>query len=329
MKTAEYVSPSHPDKICDQISDSILDEALRQDKSSRVAVEVMGGHGKIKITGEITTEANLNYEDIAKRVYKDYGYEDKVDVEVNVTSQSAEIKSGVDSGGAGDQGIMIGYACNENRFKIPQEHLIARSLIEFVYKNKRVDAKSQVTISGDRVNCIVVSAADIDTDSLKEMVNTWKRIDEPFIKRMNFEDCEIITNPAGDWSMSGFEADTGLTGRKVVVDSYGPRAPVGGGAFSGKDGTKVDRSGAYMARKIALSYLEDREAREVLVKLGYVIGKSEPIMKRVLIDGEEEEIIGFDLKPEDIIKNLGLEKPIYNDLARWGHFGRNGFSWEN
>ena len=329
MKTAEYVSPSHPDKVCDQISDAILDEALKQDKNSRVAVEVMGGHGKIKITGEVTTKASLSYEQIAKDVYEDCGYESEIDVEVNITSQSEEIKRGVDEGGAGDQGIMIGYACNENKFKIPQEYLLARDLIKFIYESKKVDAKSQITVSGDKVDFIVVSAADFESDNLRKIVNSWISQDKPFIEKMNFKNCKIIPNPAGDWSMSGFDADAGLTGRKIVVDSYGPRVPVGGGAFSGKDATKVDRSGAYMARKIALNYLKNREAQEVLVKLGYVIGMSEPVMKEVVIDKKKEEIEGFNLKPNNIIQDLELRSPIYGDLARWGHFGRKDVNWEN
>jgi len=328
MKTAEYVSPSHPDKVCDQISDSILDEALKQDKNSRVAIEVMGGHGKIKITGEVNTEATLYHKRIAEKVYKDCGYDDEIDIEVNIAPQSKEIKNGVDHGGAGDQGIMVGYACNENKFKIPQEYLLARDLLKFIYKFKKVDAKSQITISKNRVDNIVLSAADIKADCLWQMVNEWISQNKPFIERMNFKSCKIIPNPAGDWSVSGFRADTGLTGRKIVVDSYGPRVPVGGGAFSGKDATKVDRSGAYIARKIAIDYLKKRKAKEVFVKLGYVIGKTEPVMKEVVVDGKGEEITGFNLKPEDIIQDLELKKPIYKDLARWGHFGRDRLCWE-
>ncbi len=328
IKTAEYVSPSHPDKVCDQISDKILDECLKGHKKSRVAVEVMGGHGKIQIMGEITTKADLDYKKIAEEVYVSCGYEKGIDIEVNIKAQSREISKGVDSGGAGDQGIMIGYACNENEFKIPEEHLLARDLIEFIYEFKKTDAKTQVTVSGESVGVIVISAAGILKEDLEDLTYSWIDSDKPFVERMNFKNVEVMANPAGNWSMSGFEADTGLTGRKIVVDSYGPRVPVGGGCFSGKDPTKVDRSGAYMARKIALDYLNSFEGKEVIVKLGYVIGMREPVMKIAAVDGRVLNIEGYDLTPRGIIKNLSLKRPIFEDLARNGHFGRKGLFWE-
>ena len=325
IRTSEFVTPSHPDKVCDQIADSILDECLKQDKNSRVAVEVMGGHGKLNITGEITTTAKVNYEKKALKVCKENGY-GKVAVEVNISKQSPEISKGITEGGAGDQGIMIGYACRENKSFIPQEHYLARDLSRLLYERHKKDGKTQITIYGRKVKIIVASMADVSGENLKKMIKEWSK--QSRFKEFDFANCKIVTNPAGDWSKSGFEADTGLTGRKIVIDSYGPRVPVGGGCFSGKDPTKVDRSGAYMARKIALDYLRNKKASEVFVKLAYVIGKKEPVMKTVQFDSNREEISGYDLTPEGIVRCLDLKKPIYKELSRFGHFGRKGLPWE-
>lgn len=328
MRTAEYVTPSHPDKVCDQISDAILDECLKQDKNSRVAVEAMGGHGKLKLTGEITTGASVDYKKIAKKVYEDCGYDDTIDVETNISKQSQEISQGVDVGGAGDQGIMIGYACSDNALKIPQEYALSRDLAFFIYDKYKVDGKTQVTMSGESVACIVASFAEIESSKLEELIEEWIKSENKLFSKEDFKDCEIICNPAGDWSMCGFEADAGLTGRKIVVDSYGPRVPVGGGAFSGKDATKVDRSGAYMARKVALNYLNKFDADQVMVKLGYAIGKPQPVMKVAYVDNKVIEIDNFDLTPENIIKSLKLTESKFKDLARYGHFGRMNLEWE-
>ncbi len=327
IRTAEYVTPSHPDKVCDQISDAILDACLEEDKNSRVAVETMGGHGKLKITGEITTGAEVDYEKVAREVYKECGYEDDLEVEVNIAKQSQEISQGVDVGGAGDQGIMVGYACSENEVKLPQEYALAKDLAFFLYDRYTVDGKTQVTIKDGSVDCLVASFADLKSEKLEELIDEW--IDcQQLADKDDFKNSEIICNPAGDWSMSGFEADAGLTGRKIVVDGYGPRVPVGGGAFSGKDATKVDRSGAYMARKVALDYLDKFDAEEVIVKLGYAIGKSDPVMNVAYVDGEVKEIDDYDLTPENIIKSLKLTESKFKDLARYGHFGRLGLEWE-
>lgn len=328
IRTAEYVTPSHPDKVCDQISDAILDACLREDKNSRVAVETMGGHGKLKITGEITTGADPDYKKIAEEVYRNCGYEDDLDIEVNISKQSQEISQGVDTGGAGDQGIMVGYACDENHLKIPQEYALARDLAFFLYDKFKVDGKTQLTMNGNSTQLLLASFSELKSERLKELILNWIESDSELLKKVDFKDCEIICNPAGDWEMSGFEADAGLTGRKIVVDSYGPRVPVGGGAFSGKDATKVDRSGAYMARKVALEYLNKFNASEVTVKLGYAIGKAQPVMKIADVDGKVVEIDDFDLTPENIIKSLELAEPGYLDLARHGHFGRSNLRWE-
>ncbi len=324
IRTSEFVTPSHPDKVCDQVADSILDEALKQDKMSRMAIEVMGGHGMLNIVGEVETKSKIDYEKQALKVCAQCGY-DSVSVNVNISKQSSEIARGVSGGGAGDQGIMTGYACKENDLFIPQEHYLARDLSSFLYKRHKKDGKTQITTYGKEVKIIVASMADVPKKKLEEITKEWI---ENKRKEINFENCKIIANPAGDWSRSGFEADTGLTGRKIVVDSYGPRVSVGGGSFSGKDPTKVDRSGAYMARRIALDYLKKRKVSEVFVKLAYVIGKKEPVMKTIQFGNKREIITDYDLTPKGIIKRLDLRKPIYKKTSRFGHFGKTGFTWE-
>jgi len=319
VKTAECVSPKHPDKLCDQISDAILDACLEQDPDSRVAIETMGGHGIITITGEFTTKAYINAREIAQRVTgNQYG------VQTNIVSQSPEIANGVDTGGAGDQGIMVGYACRDNEAMIPQELYLARSLCKFIYEKHPYDGKTQITLGDDGyVSVIVASFQNVDKYDLYELVSEWIDVVE-----YPHAGCVIHANPAGDWNQGGFEADTGVTGRKLAVDNYGPQIPIGGGAFSGKDATKVDRSGAYMARKIAVDMLSaDPEAKEVIVKLAYAIGVADPVMITANVDGKEIDVINAVAKPQDIIKFLDLKKPQYEETAKWGHFG-NGFKWD-
>ena len=320
-RTAESVSPKHPDKLCDQISDAILDAYLTEDPNSRVAVEVCGGHGKIFITGEVTSTAkNINYESIARRIAGDN------EITVNLVEQSPEIAQGVDIGGAGDQGIMIGYACNETPELLPREVILARRLNQFIYDQHPYDGKTQVTLNGDYVSSIVASFQNTTKDELNLLVNqfiiNWQLSSAP-----NSE-IELHLNPAGDWHQGGFEADTGLTGRKLIVDNYGPRIPIGGGAFSGKDPSKVDRSAAYMARCVAVDYLKNRQANEVFVRLAYAIGHADPLEQTVIIDGVHEKITGYDLTPQGIIDFLNLKRPIYEATARYGHFGE-GFDWDN
>ncbi|MDD5711053.1 MAG: methionine adenosyltransferase domain-containing protein [Candidatus Colwellbacteria bacterium] len=318
MRTYEFVSPKHPDKICDRIADAILDAYLKKDPDARVAVEVMGGHGKIKITGEITSSATVDLVSIAHKV-SDSDY----DVEVFVSKQSPEIARGVDNGGAGDQGIMVGYACDETPNFMPRGYELARQLCKDIYAQYPFDGKVQITLDADRINAVVVSFQNSKTKDLEELVRGLIKADRYFI------------NPAGEWSIGGFEADSGLSGRKLVIDNYGPYVPVGGGSFSGKDPTKVDRSGAYMARRIAVGLLKTRNAKEVLVYLAYVIGVAEPVMKNACIfhpepgrmGGEWVEVEGYNLKPRDIIATLELKRPIYEETASFGHFGR-GFIWE-
>jgi len=313
IKTAEFVSPKHPDKICDQIADAILDAYLVKDKYSRTAIEVIGGHNLITILGEVKSSVNIK-EIFIKKIIKSF-IGDKFDIRIHLEEQSPEIAQGVDIGGAGDQGIMIGYACNETKNYMPLEYELARDLCRKIYKKYSYDGKTQITLEGNKVLRVVAS---FQNTKVKELDNLVKSI---------IKSEEYIINPAGDWRIGGFNADSGLTGRKLIVDSYGPRVPVGGGSFSGKDSTKVDRSGAYMARRIAVDYLKKYKANEILVKLAYAIGKEEPLMKSVIIDGKEREIKDYDLKPNNIIKSLDLRKPIYTKTSQWGHFG-NGFKWD-
>lgn len=316
-RTAESVSPGHPDKLCDQISDAILDAYLAQDPMSRVAAEACGGHGVVFVTGEITSTADVDIPAIVKRIAGD-----DVEVHTKVVKQSPEIAQGVDTGGAGDQGIMIGYACDETPELLPLEVVLSRKLNQYIYKSHPYDGKTQVTIAPDgTIDSIVASFQNVPHDELEKLVREF--ISEQGLRGK----LELHINPAGDWQQGGFDADTGLTGRKLIVDNYGPRIAIGGGCYSGKDATKVDRSAAYMARKIAVDYLKKRHAHEVLVRLAYAIGHTEPLEKTVIIDGQPEEIEGYDLTPQGIIKYLDLRRPIYEDTAKWGHYGNN-FPWD-
>lgn len=316
-RTAESVSPKHPDKLCDRISDAILDAYLAQDPYSRVAAETCGGHGVVFVTGEITSTGDV---DIEKIVHDIAGPD--VEVHTKIVKQSPEIAQGVDTGGAGDQGIMIGYATDETPELLPLEVVLSRRLNQFIYEQYPYDGKTQVTLNPDgEVESIVASFQNVSKEDLEKKVRDF--IAERGLKGK----LELHINPAGDWNQGGFDADTGLTGRKLIVDNYGPRVAIGGGCYSGKDATKVDRSAAYMARRIAVDYLKKRGAHEVLVRLAYAIGYAEPLEKTVVIDGKPEEIEGYDLTPNGIIKYLDLRRPIYAKTAEYGHYG-NGFDWD-
>lgn len=316
-KTAESVSPKHPDKLCDRISDAILDAYLREDLDARVAAETCGGHGVVFVTGEITSTADVDIPSIVHRIAGD-----NIEVHTKIVKQSPEIAAGVDAGGAGDQGIMIGYACDETPELLPREVVLARRLNQYIYKKYPYDGKTQITIAPDgSIDSIVASFQNVPHDELEKLV-------QEFIKEHNLgHDIKLHINPAGDWQQGGFDADTGLTGRKLIVDNYGPRVAIGGGCYSGKDPSKVDRSAAYMARKIAVDYLHRRHAHEVLVRLAYAIGYAEPLEKTVIIDGQPEIITGYDLTPNGIIKFLNLKRPIYEKTAEYGHYGE-GFDWD-
>ena len=316
-RTAESVSPKHPDKLCDRISDAILDAYLAQDPYSRVAAETCGGHGVVFVTGEITSTGDV---DIEKIVHDIAGPE--VEVYTRIVKQSPEIAQGVDTGGAGDQGIMIGYATDETPELLPLEVVLSRRLNQFIYEQYPYDGKTQVTLNPDgEVESIVASFQNVSKEDLEKKVRDF------IAERGLTGKLELHINPAGDWNQGGFDADTGLTGRKLIVDNYGPRIAIGGGCYSGKDATKVDRSAAYMARRIAVDYLKKRGAHEVLVRLAYAIGYAEPLEKTVIVDGKPEEIEGYDLTPNGIIKYLDLRRPIYAKTAEYGHFG-NGFDWD-
>lgn len=310
IKTAEFVSPMHPDKICDYIADSILDAYLENDKNSRCAIEVMGGHNLVTINGEVTSLSKPNIEELVQNIVgKDFK------VLSNLSLQSPQIAQGVDTGGAGDQGIMKGYATRETETLLPLEYELARNLCQKVFEVYPYDGKTQVTIEDGVVTTVVVSfqnSKNVDLLPLVQKVITAK---------------EYLINPAGEWDLGGFDADTGLSGRKLIVDNYGPEHTIGGGSFSGKDYTKVDRSGAYVARKIAVQLLKRHNAKEVETKIAYAIGKSEPVMAVAIIDGVESAITGYDLTPKGIRKDLKLDEVKYKETCTWGHFGR-GFSWE-
>ena len=309
-KTAEFVSPMHPDKICDFIADSILDAYLAEDKNSRVAVEVMGGHGLITINGEVTSQGSPDIEGLVHGIV---GPDFKVIQ--NIVLQSSEIAQGVDTGGAGDQGIMKGYATNETQEMLPLEYLLARNLCQKIFEIYPYDGKTQVTVENGNVLTVVASFQNTKNDELLKLV---QRI---------LPSQEYLINPAGEWVQGGFDADTGLSGRKLIVDNYGPEIPIGGGSFSGKDYTKVDRSGAYMARKIAVELLAKNNAKEVFVKLAYAIGKKDPVMAVAVIDGNEKEITDYDLSPKGIREYLKLDTVKFANTCTWGHFGRK-FNWD-
>ena len=318
VRTAECVSPGHPDKLCDRISDNLLDLYLEGDPNSRCAIETAGGHGKVFITGEVTSLTTVSDEqirDVVKRI------SDVDDVIIHIVKQSPEIAQGVDTGGAGDQGIMIGYACNDNDQKLQQEYYLSRELNKVVYGFYPFDGKTQVTIDDNNIR-VVCSFQNAPTDILEQIVVQF--FEERYPK-YNIQ--SLHCNPAGNWNIGGFEADAGVTGRKLAVDNYGPRVPIGGGAFSGKDATKVDRSAAYMARRIAVEYLELYGGYECTVTLAYAIGYDQPLQATANCDGHIVKIEGYDLTPKGIIDFLDLKQPIYKDTSLFGHMGC-GFNWK-
>ena len=320
IRTAECVSPMHPDKMCDRISDTLLDLHLEQDPKSRVAIETCGGNGLVYITGEVTSTAIITEEEI-KKVVHDITTDDTIEVIININSQSPEIANGVDTGGAGDQGIMIGYACRDNKEFLPQEYFLSRELNKFVFDKYPYDGKTQVTLNGNSLR-VVCSFQNAPGKELQKLVMEYfEDYPDYFIEALH-------CNPAGDWNIGGFTADAGVTGRKLAVDNYGPRVPLGGGAFSGKDSTKVDRSAAYMGRRIAVDILEERpEVKEVMIQLAYAIGYDQPLQATAIVDGEHEFIKGYDLSPKGIIDFLELTKPIFGKTAGFGHMGA-GFNWK-
>lgn len=364
--TSESVSEGHPDKICDQISDAILDAYLEQDPFSRVACETFVSTGLVLVGGEITSKAkNINIQEIVRNVIRDIGYTesgvgfdaDSCSVLSAIHSQSPDIAMGVNTGGAGDQGMMFGYACTETPEFMPAPIMYAHKLVQklaTIRKKEphlmpylRPDAKSQVTVEYDsagnilRVDTIVVSTQHAPTVKQKQIrddvINYVIRTVVP--EHLLDKKTRYFINPTGRFEIGGPHGDSGLTGRKIIVDTYGGRAPHGGGAFSGKDPTKVDRSAAYAARHLAKNIVAAKLAKECLIQVAYAIGVAEPVSIHVntfgtgvVPDTKLAEFIlkEIDLTPRGIIERLKLRRPIYRLTASYGHFGRSEktFTWE-
>lgn len=327
-RTAEAVAAGHPDKVCDQIADAILDAYLKEDPKTRAAIEVMGGHGMVFVTGELTTATGYDQKQIMQRTLGELiklGRREIKTVFVNLGKQSSEIARGVDEDGAGDQGIMVGYATSETAEMMPLEVVLARKLVRVMGLR---DGKAQVTVENGRVQSFITSVCGELSDGDNELFErVVKDIVVPYLPEGKRLDEVWLRNPNGAWTVGGFAADSGLTGRKLAVDLYGPNIPIGGGALSGKDATKVDRSGAYMARKVAVDYLKKYGAKEVYVHLAYAIGVAEPVMAVATVDGKQIKVEGYDLRPRAIIEQLELEKPQFQETARYGQVG-NGFRWD-
>ena len=362
--TSESVSEGHPDKLCDQISDAILDECLRQDKYSRVACECFATTNLLVIGGEITTNAKVNYEAVARDVMRRIGYTaedlgidaDTCEIKVVMDTQSSDIALGtnVEVGGAGDQGIMFGYATNETETYMPLPISMAHELVRYAselrhngtFKHARPDMKSQVTIdytdeNNPKVDTILMSIQH-DPDFNEEEFKTFikeKIMKEVVRKHHMNEDYKVFINPTGRFVIGGPHGDTGLTGRKIIVDTYGGMARHGGGAFSGKDPSKVDRSAAYITRYIAKNIVAAGLCDRIEIQLSYAIGVKDPtsvhvdtygtgkVADEVILDAIKKE---FDLTPQGIINTLDLLNPIYGPTAAYGHFGRTDveFPWE-
>ncbi len=339
--TVESVTSGHPDKVCDQISDAILDAYLKVDPKSRVAVETFGGHGRLVIGGEVTSKGDVDYVKIAREVYKNIGYKGNLEISANIVKQSPDIAMGVDTGGAGDQGIMYGFATDETPEFLPKGvvlvHKLARRLEE-MRKNGKIkwlgaDGKTQVTYTNGKLRTVLVStqhAPKIKPEQIKKEIT--EKIINPLLSSAERKTVKILVNPTGKFVQGGFEADTGLTGRKLMVDTYGGLIPHGGGCFSGKDATKVDRSAAYMCRFVAKNLVAAGYGKEALVSVAYAIGLAEPLMIEAINEKGEDlsEIVrkNFDFRPLAIIEQLGLRNPIFSQTAAYGHFGKKNLPWE-
>lgn len=366
--TSESVAEGHPDKVCDQVSDAVLDDVLRQDNKGRVACETYVTMGLIIIGGEITTSAYVDINNLVRSTLQDIGYTDHkygfcsetCAIMNTIHSQSPDIAQGVDTGGAGDQGMMMGYACKETPEFMPLPIMLSHKMVQRMAEVRRKgilnyigpDGKSQVTVEyhnhkPKRIDSVVLACqhtADILDETGKQITKQARKemidvIARPIAEGLIDKDTKFYCNQTGKFVVGGPQSDTGMTGRKIVVDTYGGIIPPGGGAFSGKDPSKVDRSAAYMARYIAKNIVAAGIAEKCMIQIAYVIGKAEPLA--VMADtfgtskvGEEElvKVINtiFDLKPKSIIKTLDLLKPIYRKTACYGHFGRQGpeFTWE-
>ncbi len=360
--TSESVTEGHPDKIADQISDAILDEVMKQDPKGRVACETLVTTGLVVVAGEITTSGYVDFGDVAREVIRGVGYTrakygfdaDTCGVISSIKKQSPDIAQGVDTGGAGDQGLMFGFACDETPELMPMPiqlaHLLARRLSEVrkkdLVKGLRPDGKTQVTVEyvkgrPVRVDCVVVSTQHSDSISNEELHKAiTEHVIKPIVPREMLDaKTKIHINPTGRFVVGGPMGDAGLTGRKIIVDTYGGYSRHGGGALSGKDPTKVDRSACYMARYVAKNLVAAGVATKVEVQIAYAIGVAEPVSVMVdtfgtgvISDPQITELIraNFKLTPAGIIETLDLRRPIYRQTAAYGHFGRNepGFTWE-
>ena len=358
--TSESVTEGHPDKLCDLISDSILDEYLKQDENSRVAVETFASKDKITVAGQVTSNGEVNIENLVRNVIKQVGYDnEKTDmdyrtckIDINITKQSSDIAMGVDVGGAGDQGIMFGYASSETEnympYAINMAHKLAKRLADVRKENEitylRPDGKTQVTIEYEdnmpkRIDTILISTQHLEEVTMNRLKKDLieKVINVVVPKEMMDENTKIYITPTGRFVIGGPLGDTGLTGRKLIVDTYGGYSRHGGGAFSGKDASKVDRSASYMLRHIAKNIVANGYAKKCELQVSYAIGMEKPISVWINTFGTnkipEEDIIKiieekFDLTPNGIIKYLDLKKPIYTKTTNYGHFGKEEMPWE-
>jgi len=361
--TSESVASGHPDKICDQISDAVVDTALTVDPFARVAVETLVTTNRIVIAGEVTCTKKLPYEKIARETVKSLGYTKNIynftyksPISVYIHEQSPDIAVGVNDGGAGDQGMMFGYASNETLEYMPIPIMLAHRLVErmdYMREHKEIpylrpDGKSEVKViyeNGkpvrvDRVVLAVPYEQKITHEELKKAL--IKHVITPVFSSYKFQtpvdSCVVINGSKGRWTIGGPASDTGVTGRKIIVDTYGAFARHGGGCFSGKDPTKVDRSAAYAARYLAKNIIAAKLADRVEVRIAYVIGHRDPIAKYIETFGTEKKPLHtieefawklLDLSVPGILEGLNLRRPIYRETARYGHFGRNGFPWEH
>jgi len=364
--TSESVGAGHPDKVCDQISDAVLDAVLKNDPKGRVACETFVTTGLVVVGGEITTTTYINIQKLVKNVLLDIGYNHErygfsahtCSILNAIVSQSPDISQGVDKGGAGDQGIMIGYACDETKELMPLPIMLAHKLVKRIEDVRRAnvldylgpDCKSQVTVEYDngrpvRIDTVVLACQHtskildktgekITAAAKKEIIDTIAR---PILGKMVDAKTKFFVNETGKFVVGGPQSDTGVTGRKIIVDTYGGVVSHGGGAFSGKDPTKVDRSATYMARYIAKNIVAAKLAKKCWIQIGYAIGRAEPVS--VAIDTSDTGIIPdeklvalvrkhFDMTPRGIINQLKLLMPIYRKTAAYGHFGRSEFTWE-
>ena len=359
--TSESVAAGHPDKVCDQVSDAILDTAISYDPKSRVAVEILATWEKLIIAGEVTCKEKIDYKSVARKIIKElqydkkiYHFSDKSDIEVLIHQQSPDISQGVDLDGAGDQGMMFGYAVNETDEFMPLPIVLAHKLVsemDRLRENKiidylRPDGKSEVKVAYENsrpvaVEKVIIAVPTNPKITRKRLHNDiYKYLVNPVLKKYGFKikRKDLVVNGTGKWDIGGPASDTGVTGRKIIVDTYGGMARIGGGAMSGKDPSKVDRSAAYAARYLAKNIVANRMASRCEVQLAYVIGYPKPISTAVDTFGTEKKPLSviedfalnklLDLSVKGIIEGLDLRRPIYRETARYGHFGRDGFPWE-